>query len=121
QTFAQRIMFADAPEKMAEDARQKYAEALYKRLTTEDKDVPWMTLPKARAQIEEIVEDRKTNPDTRWKEKSDEQIAELRTYYDRLETRLKTAAFGANDPGNDNASQANKTAQKQNRNPKRGM
>lgn len=122
QTFAQRIMFADAPEKMEEGARQKYAEALYKRLTTEDKDVPWMTLPKARAQIEEIVEDRKTNPDTRWKEKTDEQIADLRTYYDRLEARLKTAAFGANDPGNDNASRADKTAQKQqNRNPKRGM
>lgn len=122
QTFAQRIMFADAPEKMGEEARQKYAEALYKRLTTEEKDVPWMTLPKARAQIEEIVEDRKTNPDTRWKDKTDEQIAELRTYYDRLETRLKTAAFGASDPENDNTSSVNKAAQKQqNRNPKRGM
>ncbi len=105
-TFARRIVFADAPETMEDAARKKYAEALYKRLTTTD-DVPWMTLPKARAELDAIAEERKNDPNSRWKDKTEEQIAGLRSYYDKLETRLKAAALGKaplnrDDLGNDN-------------------
>ncbi len=89
--FAKRLMYSEAQNKMTDKGVQAFAGALLSRLTNEDLDVPHMTLPKARAQLEKIEEERASGT-PRWQEVTDTQIRSLKLFYTSIEKELNIAA-----------------------------
>lgn len=109
--FAQRLVYANAPDKLPEEQREKFANALLTRLQSEDDKAPWMTLKRARASIDEIRKE-KADGNPRWKEVTEADFKALGEFYDHIEKELSDRA---KKPRNDNAPDARKPASKSNR------
>lgn len=87
-TFAQRIVYANAPDNISEDHRKRMEKALHTRRTTNDADVPYTTLDKARAELAEIEQQRAEGSET-WKHVTDTQIRSLKLFYTSLEKEFE--------------------------------
>lgn len=88
--FGQRILFADAPDKMSAEKYEAYAAGIHKRLTNENDDVGYMTLNKARAELAEI-ETLRADGDEKWAHVTDTEIRSLKLYYTAMEKEFATA------------------------------
>jgi len=96
--FAKRIIYADAPETLTEARKSQYDKAMHQRRTVEDETVPYMTLPKARAELANIEEQRaEGNP--QWSHVTDGQIRALKLFYTALEREF---AGDQTPPANNN-------------------
>jgi cysteinyl-tRNA synthetase len=96
--FAKRIIYADAPETLTEARKSQYDKAMHQLRTVEDETVPYMTLPKARAELANIEEQRaEGNP--QWSHVTDGQIRALKLFYTALEREF---AGDQTPPANNN-------------------
>jgi len=89
--FAQRVVYADAPEKMSESRRNAYAKAIYARMTSDDQETHIVTTKRAR---EELVEIEKARADgaPQWKHVTDTQVRSLKLFYTSLEREFKESS-----------------------------
>ncbi len=108
-SFAMRIIYADAPEVMTENMQQKYSLALLKRLSDTNTDVPWMTFEKVRNQLNEVVELRDKGEE-RWKNITDKQVEDLRSYYLSIADNL--LSITAKNDNNKTSGKSNNNQQK---------
>ena len=89
--FAQRIVYAEAPETLSDSHMEKVNKAIHARRNTPADKVGYMTIEKARAELEEIEESRKQGDD-RWAHVTDSQIRSLKLYYTSLEKEFADTA-----------------------------
>ncbi len=82
--FAQRLVYANAPQHIADEHREKIERALHKRRMAAADDVPYMTIEKARAELAEI-EQAISDGDEKWQHVTDTQIRSLKLFYTQLE------------------------------------
>lgn len=82
--FAERMLYEQAPELIEEKRRQAFGEAIQKRIMNPDPDAPYMTVPKARAELAEI-EQLRAGGDPKWAHVSETQIRSLKLFYTALE------------------------------------
>jgi exodeoxyribonuclease I len=97
--FAGRIVFEHAPEELSEQKQKAMKSFIAAHILTPDTDVPWMTIAKARKELEGIEEERAEKKE-RWAEITDTQIRSLKLYYTALEKEYQPYFKGA---ANDNA------------------
>ncbi len=74
--LAQRIVAAERPDLLTDEQRQRFHEWKRERLMTDD-DRPWLTVPKARLQAQELAAEASTGGRI--------QLEELQRYLDRIE------------------------------------
>ncbi len=55
QSLGQRLIFTEAPDVMSATARHDYEVAIARRLMAEEGTVPWLTLPKAIAEADDLI------------------------------------------------------------------
>ena len=55
QSLGQRLIFTEAPDVMAANTRDEYHAALARRLMADEGTVPWLTLPKAIAEADDLL------------------------------------------------------------------
>lgn len=84
-TIGKQLIHLERPDLLEESVRREHDQAVANRLLSRDPDVPWLTLPKALKEIEEILA---TLPRS--------QSALLREHYEHLRERRKRAAVHAN-------------------------
>lgn len=82
-TFAQRLIYANAPELLTEAQQEKIGASLHNRRVSSEK-TPYMTIPKARAELKQIERERAEGLD-KWKHVTDSDIRSLKLYYTALE------------------------------------
>lgn len=83
--FAGRIVFEHAPEELSEQKQEQMKAYIAAHILTPDENVPWMTIAKARAELDEIEQERAEGKKKRWDEVTDTQIRSLKLYYTALE------------------------------------
>ena len=83
--FAGRIVFEHAPEELSAEKQQQMKSFIAAHILTPDADVPWMTIAKARAELEDIEKQRAEGKKKKWGEVTDTQIRSLKLYYTALE------------------------------------
>lgn len=54
-SLGQRLIYVEAPDVMGETARHDYDKAIARRLMADDETLPWLTYPKALADIDELI------------------------------------------------------------------
>ena len=84
-TIGKQLIHFERPDLLEESVRREHDQAVANRLLSRDPDVPWLTLPKALKELEEILA---TLPRS--------QSALLREHYEHLRERRKRAAVHAN-------------------------
>lgn len=89
--FAERIVFADAPDKMSDDQRKKMAGFIASRALDASPDAPYMTIARARLEMDGIEAERAAGIE-KWQHATDEQIKTLKDYYTALERDIRKAA-----------------------------
>lgn len=82
--FAGRIVFEHAPEELSAQKQDQMNAYIAAHILTADTDVPWMTIAKARKELEKIQQERDEGK-KRWDEVTDTQIRSLKLYYTALE------------------------------------
>lgn len=85
--FAGRIVFDNAPEALSEERRRNMMEHIAQRMLNPNPKAPYMTVPKARAELEKIEKER-ANGAAKWKDVTDTQIRALKLYYTSFEKEL---------------------------------
>jgi hypothetical protein len=109
--FAADIVFEHAPEELGAAKAQALRKSIASRLMNPDPKAPYMTIPKARGELEAIERDR-AKGDKHWAHVTDTQIRSLKLYYTALEKEC--AAFVSLPPAtNDNAAAKPPAAKKQ--------
>jgi hypothetical protein len=98
--FAGRIVFEHAPEELSEQKQQQMNAFIAAHVLSTDLKVPWMTVAKARKELEKIEKDR-AEGDAKWAEATDTQIRSLKLYYTAIEKEY--APYLRPVSGNDNA------------------
>lgn len=84
--FAGRIVFEHAPEELTIEKQEAMKRFIATHILDENTKVPWVTVAKARAELEKIEEERKDpKKKERWKEVTDTQVRSLKLYYTALE------------------------------------
>lgn len=84
--FAGRIVFENAPEELTVEKQEAMKKFIAQHILDENDKVPWVTIKKARAELEKIEEERADpKKKERWKEVTDTQIRSLKLYYTSLE------------------------------------
>lgn len=82
--FAGRIVFEHAPEELSELKQEQMKSFIAAHILTPNMDVPWMTIAKARKELENIEKEREEKK-PRWDEVTDSQMRSLKLYYTALE------------------------------------
>ena len=82
--FAGRIVFESAPEELPQDKQELMKKHIASRLLTPDPKAPYMTIAKARKELEQIERERTAGKE-RWKDVTDTQIRSLKLYYTSME------------------------------------
>lgn len=85
--FAQRLVYANAPQHIAEEHRKKIEAAMHKRRNRQEK-MSYMTIKQAREELVEI-EQARSDGDEKWKHVSDTQIRSLKLFYTSLEKEFE--------------------------------
>jgi len=86
--FAGRIVFEHAPEELSEDKQEAMRRFIAAHILNPDKSAPWMTVAKAREELDGIEADRiSTDPKkkNKWQHATDTQIRSLKLFYTSLE------------------------------------
>src|SRR5690606_34002495 len=78
--FAGRIVFESAPEELPQDKQELMKKHIASRLLNPDPKAPYMTIAKARKELEQIERERTAGKE-RWKDVTDTQIRSLKLYY----------------------------------------
>lgn len=97
--FAGRIVYEHAPEELSADKQEAMKRHIAARLLNTDIQAPYMTIAKARKELEEIEQNRV--PGKKWAEVTDSQLRTLKLYYTSLEKEYAPYAPAA--PINDNS------------------
>ncbi len=82
--FAGRIVYEHAPEELSEEKQRAMKSFIAAHILTPDTDVPWMTIARARKELEEIEQER-AEKKSRWEDVTDSQVRSLKLYYTALE------------------------------------
>lgn len=82
--FAGRIVFESAPEALPQEKQDLMKKHIASRLLNPDPKAPYMTIAKARKELEQIERERAAGKE-RWKEVTDTQIRSLKLYYTAME------------------------------------
>ena len=82
--FAGRIVFESAPEELPQDKQDLMKKHIASRLLNPDPKAPYMTIAKARKELEQIERERIAGK-SRWAEVTDTQIRSLKLYYTSME------------------------------------
>lgn len=82
--FAGRIVFESAPEELPQDKQDLMKKHIASRLLNPDPKAPYMTVAKARKELEQIERERAAGKE-RWKDVTDTQIRSLKLYYTAME------------------------------------
>jgi exodeoxyribonuclease-1 len=106
--FARRIVFEDAPETFAPDQYEQMKSYIAERLLNPDPEVPYMTVAKARKELESI-ETSRAEGKPRWQAVSEGQIRSLKLYYTAIEREYAPYAPTPTAPA---AEEGDATAQK---------
>ena len=109
--FAQRLIYANAPEILSEEQKRQIDLAIHRRRNNADESAPYMTIPKARRELEEI-EKARADGDEKWAHVSDYHIRSLKLYYTALEKEfasLETRNANDNKDGFSNQPQVPRT------------
>jgi exodeoxyribonuclease-1 len=86
--FAGRIVFEHAPEELAEEKQEAMRRFIAAHILNPDTGVPWMTVAKARAELQKIEDDRASadpKKKNNWAHATDSQIRSLKLFYTALE------------------------------------
>jgi len=97
--FAGRIVFEHAPEELSADKQDKMKRYVAAHVLHPDTNVPWMTVAKARKELDQIEHERASGK-KKWQEITDTQIRSLKLYYTSIEKEY--APFLPLQPNNDN-------------------
>ena len=113
--FAGRIVFENAPEELSVEKQEAVKRFIAVHILNEDETVPWMTIKKARTELEKIEKDRANPKKDKWEDVTDTQIRSLKLYYTAIEKeyapyleaaqKLKAAKEAA-PPANDDKAEA---------------
>jgi exodeoxyribonuclease I len=82
--FAGRIVYEHAPEELSAQKQEQMKSFIAAHILSTG-DVPWMTIAKARSELEKIQEERDDGKKKKWAEVTDTQIRSLKLYYTALE------------------------------------
>ncbi len=99
--FAGRIVFEHAPEEIDEETQDRMRRYIAARVLNPDPKAPYMTIPKARKELEQIENDR-ANGKEKWQEVTDTQIRSLKLYYTSIEKEYAAYAPEFPDPAVNN-------------------
>ncbi|HYD17707.1 MAG TPA: exonuclease domain-containing protein [Patescibacteria group bacterium] len=86
--FAGRIVYENAPEELSVEKQDAMKRYIAQHILDTDPDVPWMTVAKARKELDKIDEDRNGDDPKKkdkWAEVTDTQVRSLKLYYTALE------------------------------------
>ncbi len=86
--YAGRIVFENAPETLTEEQRKGMRAYVARRLLNPDLSAPYMTISKARKELEGIEKERAAGKE-RWKDVTDSDIRTIKLYYTALEKDLQ--------------------------------
>lgn len=97
--FAGRIVYETAPEELSAEKQDLMRKHIASRLLNPDLNAPYMTLAKARKELEQIEHERGSGR-AKWKDVTDTQIRSLKLYYTSIEKEYAPhyTAPGANPP-----------------------
>lgn len=82
--FAGRIVFESAPEELPQEKQDLMKKHIASRVLNADPKAPYMTVAKARKELEQIERERAAGKE-RWKDVTDTQIRSLKLYYTSIE------------------------------------
>lgn len=104
--FAGRIVFEAEPHALSEEKQELMRRHIAARVLNPDTTVPYMTVAKARKELEQIEQERGAGR-ARWKDVSDTQIRSLKLYYTSIEKEYaqylpKPPQGGNQPPANNN-------------------
>jgi exodeoxyribonuclease-1 len=97
--FAGRIVYEHAPEELSAEKQEAMKKHIAARVLNPDLKAPYMTVAKARKELEQIEQEREGSK--KWKDVTDGQIRSLKLYYTSLE-KTYAEAHAAPPPVNDN-------------------
>jgi exodeoxyribonuclease-1 len=84
--FAGRVVYENAPEELPLEKQEAMKRFIANHILDTNSDVPWMTVPKARRELDRIEQDRlDPKKKDKWAEVTDTQIRSLKLYYTSLE------------------------------------
>ena len=84
--FATRIVYEHAPEELTIEKQEAMKRFIAAHVLSDNPKVPWVTVAKARAELEKIEEERKDpKKKDHWKEVTDSEIRSLKLYYTSIE------------------------------------
>jgi exodeoxyribonuclease I len=100
--FARRLVFEHAPEELGDGIREVMRRHTASRVLNDDPKAPYMTVPRARRELEQIERER-TASSAKWKNVTDGQIRALKLYYTAIEKEyLPYLPGSAHPPGTQN-------------------
>ncbi len=98
--LAGRIIFEHAPNELTADQQQAMKKHIASRLLSNDLNAPYMTIARARKELEQIEQERAQG--RKWKDVTDSQIRTLKLYYTALEKEYEPFfTHPRNTPAND--------------------
>ena len=112
--FARRIVFEHAPEELGDGVREVMMRNTASRILNPDPKAPYMTVLKARRELEQIERER-TAGAAKWKDVTDGQIRALKLYYTAIEKE-----YAPHLPGYQQANNNTAPAETQNKPPSAG-
>ncbi len=84
--FAGRVVYENAPEELPLEKQEAMKRFIANHILDTNSDVPWMTVAKARRELDRIEQDRlDPKKKDKWAEVTDTQIRSLKLYYTSLE------------------------------------
>ncbi|MBI3440369.1 MAG: hypothetical protein HY052_00940 [Proteobacteria bacterium] len=98
--FAGRIVYENAPQELSQEKRKAMKEHIAARLLNPDDKASYMTLAKARKELEQIEKERVGGK--KWADVTDNQIRTLKLYYTSLEKEYAAFYTPPKPPVNDN-------------------
>ncbi len=105
--LAGRLVYEHAPEELDESRREQMKKHIASRLLNPDPKTPYMTISKARQELEQIERERAAGKE-RWQHVSDTQIRSIKLYYTALEKEYAPYISGYQQGGGDIAPPASK-------------
>jgi exodeoxyribonuclease-1 len=101
--LAERIVYEHTPQELSKEKQDAMKKHIAERVLNLDPKVPYVTIAKARRELQLIEKDRASGK-AKWQHATDSQIRALKLYYTAIEKEY--AAFAPAPPVNDNASVA---------------
>ncbi len=99
--FAERIVYEHAPQELSKEKQDSLKTHIAERLLNPDLKAPYMTIAKARKELQQIELERSWGKNKKWDHVTDTQIRALKLYYTSIEKEY--APFLPTPPVNDNA------------------